>query len=219
MTTILAQVILLQDRSAVCLVQHSSLMFGPPSPPFKKGPREHAIDLGGDATANYAPFVPCPQRQVARLVGLASVTCDDVVCDLGCGDAGALCEITRLTGCSGLGCDVDSRLLELGRSRIAAQKLNIDLSHQLIEVYMQSERFKRATVLFVALETGMLAQLAPELDSFLDAAPGNRILSQRFQVPGLECNMQIPDCPHDADDCTAESQYFPSLGPAFLYVR
>lgn len=38
------------------------------------------------------------QRQVARLVSLADITPDDVVCDLGFGDAALLCGLVKAAG-------------------------------------------------------------------------------------------------------------------------
>ena len=46
-----------------------------------------------------------------------------MLCDLGCGEAGLLCDLARLTGCSAYGCDVDADALRCGQSRVDAEGL------------------------------------------------------------------------------------------------
>jgi hypothetical protein len=60
-----------------------------------------AADSNGDVA--YSPFVATSLRQVNRLVGLATITPDDVVCDLGFGDAALLCGLVKAAGVSPLG--------------------------------------------------------------------------------------------------------------------
>lgn len=57
-----------------------------------------AADSNGDVA--YSPFVATSLRQVNRLVGLATITPDDVVCDLGFGDAALLCGLVKAAGVS-----------------------------------------------------------------------------------------------------------------------
>jgi hypothetical protein len=57
-----------------------------------------AADSNGDVA--YSPFVATSLRQVNRLVGLATITPDDVVCDLGFGDAALLCGLVEAAGVS-----------------------------------------------------------------------------------------------------------------------
>ena len=72
--------------------------------------------------------------------------------------------------------------------------------------------FVRATVIFVFLVPSQLAALAPALRVRL--AAGARVVSQRFEIPGLRVTAHIGAGTAVVVD---SDTYFDSLGAAFLY--
>ena len=52
--------------------------------------------------------------------------------------------------------------------------------------FLLSEAFLPATVVFVFLVPGQLAQILSALRSFLQRVPGARIVSQQYEIAGLE---------------------------------
>lgn len=196
-----------------------------------KGAREWAMDLGGHCEGqSYSPLLVTRRLQAERLARLGSISSSDVVCDLGCGDASLLCELVRLTGCSAIGCDVDADAIARGRARIDADALkrnDIRLTHALIEAFMDSVAFASVTCVFVFLVPQQLDKLTPQLSAFLWAQEGNRLLSQRYRVSGLEVHGSLQDYDQAADmgevslmdELGSRScEYFStSLGAAFLH--
>ena len=191
---------------------------------LRKGAAEWASELGGetDDTA-FAPYIATSRLQAPRLVGLASITSSDVICDLGCGEAGMLIDLVRLTGCSAIGCDVDADALACGQRRIDEDPelgSKVALSQSLISDY----DFMGATCVFLFLVPLQLEVLLPRLQLYLDADPRNRIISQRFEVVGLRAVsfFEIADVDADvaptADDRAGRCDFFgSSLGKAFCY--
>lgn len=153
--------------------------------------------------------------QIRRLIELASITSNDIVCDLGFGDGSLLCSILELTGCCGIGCEIDGSLVLRARTAPAVKRLGsrLELTEALILPFMESAKFSRATVCFVFLVPQQLAQMLPALHAFL-SRPGTRVLAERFEVAGLCCTGRISAI---ADDTSDALGYFSGRGSAFLY--
>ncbi len=215
---------LLGERSGAVVLPGG--MFGPSvgSEGLRKGALAWALELGGRGyvpDASYSPLVATRSSQAPRLVLLAAVTSDDVLCDLGCGEAGLLCDLARLTGCSAYGCDVDADALRCGQSRVDAEGLAGRVT--LHQAFIEDFDLERATVVFVFLVPLQLEALRPKLQRFLDASPRNRVISQRFEVCGLRAlRDEVPDCEAALGelDAAGRGAYFGSgLGKAFCYAR
>ncbi len=201
-------------------------MFGPAlsSEGLRKGALAWALEVGGCGYVpdpSYSPLVATRSSQAPRLALLAEVTAADVLCDLGCGEAGLLCDLARLTGCSAYGCDVDADALQCGQRRVEAEGLAERVT--LHQALIQDFDLERATVVFVFLVPLQLEAILPKLQRFLDASPHNRVLSQRFEVRGLQAlRQEIPDCEVALGelDVPGRGAYFGSgLGRAFCYAR
>ena len=64
-----------------------------------------------------APYVATPPDVIDRMLGLAAVTSDDVVYDLGCGDGRIVIAAVQRFGARGVGVDIDPvRIVEAPRS-------------------------------------------------------------------------------------------------------
>lgn len=66
------------------------------------------------------PFLSTPTDLIEPLLDLAAVAADDIVVDLGCGDARILRHAVAVRGCRGVGVESDSFLVGEARRRIAA---------------------------------------------------------------------------------------------------
>lgn len=195
----------------------------------KKSASDWAQELGETTDGGcYAPYVATHLQQAQHLAKLANITSSDVVCDLGCGEAGLLCELVRLTGCSAIGCDVDADVLARGQARIDAEPYasRISLSQACISKYMLGTVFQSATCVFVFLVPQQLSALSVGLSKFLTDHPERNkcVLSQRFAIGEFTVHKQIGDekcsvaCPTNAPGVQGRPDYFGSLGAAFLYT-
>lgn len=112
-------------------------------------------DNNDDQLDYYSPYTSTRLEQVKRLVILANIRSTDVVCDLGCGEALLLCEIVRLTGCTAMGCDVDGDALKHGQAHITnmGYSSQIQLNHECIGTFMQSEQFQTVTCVCILSAT------------------------------------------------------------------
>ena len=138
-------------------------------------------------------------EQVARLVTLANIRSTDVVCDLGCGEALLLCEIVRLTGCTAMGCDVDGDAIKYGQDHITTMgcTAQIQLNHECIDTFMQSDQFQIVTCVFVFLVPQQLSTLVPALRTFLAKKSNHirrRVLSERYKICEFTAFDQIDEC-------------------------
>ena len=193
-----------------------------------KSASDWAKELGDTTDGGcYAPYVATHLQQAQRLADLANIVSSDVVCDLGCGEAGLLCELVRLTGCSAIGCDVDADVLARGQARINAEPYasRISLSQERISTYMLGTVFQSATCVFVFLVPQQLSVISVGLGKFLTDHPEHNkcVLSQRFEIGEFTVHKQIHDekcsvAPSNAPGLRGRPDYFGSLGAAFLYT-
>jgi SAM-dependent methyltransferase len=66
-----------------------------------------------DPTAKVCPYVPSTRARMGKLQGFASISVDDVVLDIGCGDGRALLLLAETVGCRGVGIDIDPDLVAI----------------------------------------------------------------------------------------------------------
>lgn len=123
-------------------------------------------------------FVPTPADAIAAMLKLADLTPADVVYDLGCGDGRLLIQAIADYGVSGVGIDVDTALLEQGRSRAEQAGVGDRLS------FRQGNLFEAdlsgATVVFIYLLPHLNLRLRSHLQTQL--RPGSRIVSHLFDM-------------------------------------
>jgi hypothetical protein len=173
-----------------------------------------------DAPSSYAPFVATPLEQIDRLISLACITSEDVVADLGFGDASLLCGVLERANCSGIGCDIDHNLVESARCSVAVTTLGsrLVLTEGLIIPFMSSSAFLSATVVFLFLVPAQLADMSEQVSLFL-TKPGARVIASRFEIPGIVCSHSLPALADDRDEADCREDYMKDTRwPAcFLY--
>src|SRR5687768_13840443 len=120
-----------------------------------------------------APYVPTPQEVVDRMLELATVTKNDVVYDLGCGDGRIPITAAKAYGARGVGVDIDPQRIaeanvnakQAGVTNLVTFKLQDALATDLTE----------ATVVTLYLLSSSNLKLRPILTRQLK--PGARIVS------------------------------------------
>ena len=131
-----------------------------------------------------APYVATPPDVVDRMLGLASVTSDDVVYDLGCGDGRIVIAAAQRFGARGVGVDIDPvRIAEARRNAVRAQVEHL-VTFRLEDVL--NTDVSEATVVTLYLLSAQNVALRPALTRQL--RPGARIVSHNFAMGDWEAD-------------------------------
>jgi uncharacterized protein (TIGR03000 family) len=126
------------------------------------------------------PWVPTPADVVDEMARLAKVGKNDVVYDLGCGDAVMLIRPIQLFGAKkGVGVEIDPKVLAKAKENVKRAKLEDRIELRLGDL-LNVEDVAGASVvlLYVGDELGEL--LRPMLQK--NCKPGTRIVSHRFSL-------------------------------------
>ncbi len=128
----------------------------------------------------FVEFVATPQDVVERMLEVARVTKDDVVCDLGCGDGRIVVTAARRYGCRALGYDLDQMRVREARQNAARHRV----AHL---VTIEQEDVLKAdladvSVVTLYMGTELNARLIPQLQKL---RPGARIVSHEFAIGAL----------------------------------
>ena len=123
-------------------------------------------------------FVPTPMPVVDTMLGVARVTKDDRLYDLGSGDGRIVITAAKRYGTRGIGIDIDPQ-------RITESRRNADTAGvtQLVE-FRQADLFETdlrdATVVSLYLLPQLNVKLRPKL--FAELRPGTRVVSHAFDM-------------------------------------
>ena len=189
-----------------------------------KGAREWAVErFPLNANTTFSPFVRTSEHQVDRVIDFASIQSNDVVCDLGCGDASVLLRAVHLTKCEGVGVEIDGALVRVGQQSVlsvnvglqaalpSSDMCRVSIIEDLVENFVAGPEFERCNVIFLHLVPDQLEELMPLLRRRI--ANGARVVAQRFAVPGLN-DLLISTM--ESESCESD-EYFGTSGAAFLY--
>lgn len=113
------------------------------------------------------------------MLGLAGVTTDDVVYDLGSGDGRIPIIAAQKYGARGVGIEIDPRLVELSW-RIANEAEVAGRVSFVVGDLFETD-LSKATVVTMYLSPSIMKMLAPRLRAL---KPGTRIVSHQFPMPG-----------------------------------
>ena len=123
------------------------------------------------------PYVPTTMPVVAKMLELASVTKDDIVYDMGCGDGRILIMAAKKYGARGVGVDLDP-------VRIAEAKKNAEqegVSH-LVEFRAEDGTktdISKATVVTLYMFKWFNNAISPKLQKL---RPGSRVVAHDFDI-------------------------------------
>lgn len=137
-----------------------------------------AAPASGQQRGADVPFVATHIDIVHRMLELARVTKDDVVCDLGSGDGRIVIAAAKRYGARGVGVEIDPALIREARQNADSAGVG-----HLVE-FRQGDLFQAdigdATVVTLFLGPALNERLRPKL--FHELRPGTRIVSHFFEM-------------------------------------
>ena len=133
------------------------------------------------------PYVPTPQIVVDEMLKMAGVTAKDFVIDLGSGDGRMIITAARTFKASGLGVDIDGKLVDLANKQAKADGVGDRVR------FLQQDMFKAdigsATVVTLYVLPDFMEKLRPKLLSELK--PGSRIVAHDYYMTGWYPDRQL----------------------------
>ena len=125
----------------------------------------------------FVEYVTTPPDVVAKMLDMAQVTKDDVVCDLGCGDGRIIIAAAKRYGCRAVGYDLDP--LRVTEARKNAERSKVAHLVTIEQKDVLTVDLEGMSVVTIYLGTEINARLIPRL-SRLKA--GSRIVSHNFGI-------------------------------------
>ena len=126
------------------------------------------------------PYVPTPQVVVDEMLKLAKVAAGDHVIDLGSGDGRMIITAARNFKASGLGVDIDAKLVDLANKQAKAGGIADRV--RFVEQDMFKADIGPATVVTLYVMPDFMEKLRPKLLSELK--PGARIVAHDYYMNG-----------------------------------
>ena len=133
------------------------------------------------------PYVPTPQIVVDEMLKMAGVTAKDFVIDLGSGDGRMIITAARSFKASGLGVDIDRKLVDLAANQ--AKAAGVADRVRFIEQDMFKANIGSATVVTLYVLPDFMEMLRPKLLSELK--PGARIVAHDYYMSGWYPDRQL----------------------------
>ncbi|HET9855582.1 MAG TPA: methyltransferase domain-containing protein [Methylomirabilota bacterium] len=123
-------------------------------------------------------FVATDLTIVNAMLSLASVTRDDVVYDLGCGDGRIVIAAAKEFGARGVGVDLDPQRIREAQANAVRAGVADRATFRVQDIF--DTDIQPATVVTLFLSPELNARLRPKLTSQLK--PGSRIVSHRYGI-------------------------------------
>jgi SAM-dependent methyltransferase len=128
-------------------------------------------------------YVGSPYDIVSQMLHLAGVKKDDLVVDLGCGDARMLVLAAQKYGSKGIGYEIDPVMVR--ESRKNAERNNVSALVKIIQADIFTVDISKADVLPIYLLPEMNLRLVPQFETL---KPGSRLVFHNYDLYGY-----IPD--------------------------
>jgi ribosomal protein L11 methylase PrmA len=128
-------------------------------------------------------YVGTPYDLVSEMLRLAQVKKDDLVVDLGCGDARMLVLAAQKYGCRGIGYEIDPDMVRLSRQN--AEKNGVGHLVKIVQADIFTVDIREADVIPAYLLPEMNLKLLPQLETL---KPGSRLIFHNYDIEGI-----IPD--------------------------
>jgi hypothetical protein len=139
------------------------------------------------------PYVPTPQIVVDEMLKMANVTAKDFVVDLGSGDGRMIISAAKKLNASGLGVDIDPKLVELSNKEAKAQGVADRV--KFIEQDMFKADLSKATVVTLYVLPDFMEKLRPKL--IAEMKPGTRIVAHDYYMsewyPDRQLELTVPE--------------------------
>jgi len=133
------------------------------------------------------PFVRTPEELLDKKFELAQITKDDLIIDLGCGDAYVLIEACKRFGCSAIGYEVLPEVYEMAIGAIEEAGLSDKIAIRNAE-FMEHD-FSEGTVYLLYLTRNELNKFSLPLE--IHAPEGTRIVTHDFDMPAWEAKETV----------------------------
>ena len=150
------------------------------------------------------PYVPTPEKVVAKMLEMADVSKEDVLYDLGCGDGRIVITAAKELGCRGVGIDIDPQRIKESRENAAKAGVEDRVEFRLMDLFEADIR--PASVVTLYLLSSVNLRLRPIL--LRDLKPGTRVVSHDFDMDSwlpdesvvLEIDSSLGEDPDLADE-------------------
>ena len=146
-------------------------------------------------------WVPTPEKVVDAMLKMGKVGKDDVVYDLGCGDARMVIAAVKEGGAKkGVGIDIDPERITESKANVVKEKLEKKVEIKLGDLLDDKvlADVSNATVILIYLGDEFNALLKPKLLKILK--PGTRIVSHRFKMGDWKPDESISVTGEDGDE-------------------
>jgi len=128
-------------------------------------------------------YVGTPYDVAVKMVDVAGVAKNDVVCDPGCGDGRMLIAAARRCGCRGTGYELDPRLAHEARQIAERRGVGRLVDVQIKDIFTVDYRVYDVVLMYLLPD--MIVRLLPELEKL---KPGSRIVAHDYGIRGV-----VPD--------------------------
>jgi SAM-dependent methyltransferase len=142
-------------------------------------------------------WVPTPQVTVDAMLGLAKLTKDDFLIDLGSGD-GIIVITAAKRGARGLGIEYNPDMVAFAEQKAKEAGVSSRATFRKADLFQTD--FSQATVLTMFLLPTINMQLRPTI---LDLKPGTRVVSNTFTMDDWEADQTVPVENCSTSWCTA----------------
>ncbi len=131
-------------------------------------------------------YVGTPYDIVSQMLHMADIKKDDIVVDLGCGDARMLVLAAQKYGSRGIGYEIDPVMVR--ESRKNAERNNVSDLVDIIQADIFKVDISNADVLPVYLLTEMNLKLVPQFETL---KPGSRLVFHNYDLVGYAYDKKI----------------------------
>jgi SAM-dependent methyltransferase len=131
-------------------------------------------------------YVGTPYDVVSEMLRMAQVDKDDLVFDLGCGDARMLVLAAQKYGSRGIGYEIDPDMVRASRRNI--EENNVADLVRIIQADIFTVDISEADVLPIYLLPEMNLQLVPQLETL---KPGSRLVFHNYDLEGFVPNRRV----------------------------
>jgi len=131
-------------------------------------------------------YVGTPYDVVSEMLHMAQVKKDDLVVDLGCGDARMLVLAAQKHGSRGIGYEIDPDMVRASRRN--AEENNVADLVQIIQADIFTVDISKADVLPIYLLPEMNLKLLPQFETL---KPGSRLVFHNYDLEGFVADREV----------------------------
>jgi predicted RNA methylase len=128
-------------------------------------------------------YWPTPQPVVDEMLKMAKVTKDDILYDLGCGDARIPVTAAKKYGCKAWGFDIDPARIKDSDENVKKNDVGKLVTIKKQDIFKDDFDISKASVVTLYLLPELNVRLIPKLEKLKD---GSRIVSHDFDMRGVK---------------------------------